>query len=105
MADANLSASPQSKSIFQTQTFWFAVCTAFVALAPVLGKDIDKLQKREPIMGTDVMEIVGILAATGLTILSRTSANNSEPVYTPRFLPGPNKEDVQPPMSSTPPGL
>ncbi len=103
MTDANLSvspqpnSSPQPKSIFQTQTFWFAVLTALVALAPVLGRDIDDLQQGKKITGTAVMEIVGILATTGLTILSRASANNSDPVYTPKYLPGPNKEDVQPP--------
>lgn len=108
MTNASLptsSPAPQYKSIFHSKTFWGAVLTAVAAIAPAIGKNVDKYQETHKIDPQSISEIVVILATTGLTIIGRIDANTSGSVYTPNWAPGPNRpkeEPLEPPSSPQP---
>jgi hypothetical protein len=77
---------PAFKSIFASKTFWGIVFTAVAAIAPIVGEQIDshKFQAKE------VAQIVVILCGAASAIVGRVDAGS---VYTPKFLPGPNKPE------------
>jgi hypothetical protein len=79
------------KSIFQSKTFWGAVLTAIAAISPVVAKNVEEYQNTGKIDPNSVSQIVVVLATTGLTILGRIEA--TEPVYTPKGLPGADKPE------------
>jgi hypothetical protein len=73
-----------SKSIFASKTFWGVVFTAVAAIAPILGEKIDDNQFK----AKDMAQIVVILCGAASAVVGRVDAGS---VYTPKFLPGPNK--------------
>ncbi|MFB2917472.1 MULTISPECIES: hypothetical protein [Aerosakkonema] len=79
----------KSKSIFASKTFWAAALTAVAAIAPIVGEAV----KEKKITVDRTVNIVIILATTGATLAGRVQAENS--VYTPNWLPGPNKSDLE----------
>ncbi len=79
----------QSKSIFESKTFWGAVSTALLAILPAIADLIDKFQKTGRIDPGSIFNITMLLATTTLTIIGRLASESS--VYTPAGLPGPNK--------------
>jgi hypothetical protein len=75
---------PVLKSIFASKTFWGVIFTAVAAIAPTLGEKIDA----HTFQAKDVAQIVVILCGAASAIIGRVDAGS---VYTPKFLPGPNK--------------
>jgi hypothetical protein len=75
---------PVFKSIFASKTFWGIVFTAVAAIAPTVGEKIDAHQ----FQAKDAAQIVVILCGAASAIIGRVDAGS---VYTPKFLPGPNK--------------
>ena len=86
----SMSKLSSAKSLFVSKTFWGAIFTAIVAIAPTVGEAVDNRR----ISGKDIAEIVGIIAGAGVTIVGRTNAKTA--IFTPRGLPGPNKDSVSP---------
>ncbi|MGG6264543.1 hypothetical protein [Leptolyngbya sp. AN10] len=86
----SLSANkPMPKSILASRTFWGAMLTLIVAIAPKVGEMVDN--KR--IDGASISQLVVLFGTSTLTILGRVDAKR--PIYTPDGLPGPNKSDLQ----------
>jgi hypothetical protein len=83
--------SIQSKSIFESKTFWGAVSTALIAILPAVSDLISEFQKTGKVNFNNVFQISTLLATTALTIVGRVTAEN--PVYTPAIMPGPNKPE------------
>jgi uncharacterized membrane protein (DUF441 family) len=77
-------AQPLLKSIFASKTFWGIVFTAVAAIAPIVGEKIDA----QKFQAKDAAQIVVILCGAASAIIGRVDAGS---VYTPKFLPGPNK--------------
>jgi hypothetical protein len=75
---------PVLKSIFVSKTFWGIVFTAVAAIAPIVGEKIDAHQ----FQAKDAAQIVVILCGAASAIIGRVDAGS---VYTPKYLPGPNK--------------
>ncbi|MBW4505566.1 MAG: hypothetical protein KME64_03515 [Scytonematopsis contorta HA4267-MV1] len=78
-----------SKSIFESKTFWGAVSTALVAILPTISDFLSEYHKTGKINIDNITEIAIVLASTTVTIIGRVVAEN--PVYTPVGLPGPDK--------------
>jgi uncharacterized membrane protein (DUF441 family) len=78
---------PAFKSIFASKTFWGIVFTAVAAIAPIVGEKIDS---PEGFQAKDAAQIVVILCGAASAIIGRVDAGS---VYTPKFLPGPNKPE------------
>ncbi|MEI2582513.1 hypothetical protein [Scytonema sp. PRP1] len=84
-----------AKTIFTSRTFWGAILSAVAALVP-LGVDSLKAHK---ITIEDAGQAVLILCGVGTAIIGRVEAKDR--VYTPSFLPGPNKSDFETQVSPT----
>lgn len=85
----NRSESTESKSIFDSKTFWGAVATGIVAIVPAITEIIDEFQNTGKINFANIFNISILLVTTGITIMGRIDANAG--VYTPEGLPGRNK--------------
>jgi anti-sigma-K factor RskA len=81
----------QSKSIFQSKTFWGAFLTAVAAIAPVVGQNVATYQEKGKIDPNSVAQVFVILATTGMTIMGRIEAK--QPIHTPNGLPGPDQSE------------
>lgn len=79
----------QSKSIFESKTFWGAISTALLAILPAISDLLNEFQKTGKIDPGSIFKISMLLATTSLTIIGRIVADT--PMYTPDGLPGPNK--------------
>lgn len=87
-------STSEAKSIFTSKTVWGIVFTTVAAIAPVIGNDVDKFINKQPInIGQDTAQIVVIICGAAATICGRVEAKDS--IYTPEWLPGPNKPDVE----------
>jgi hypothetical protein len=84
--------SSQSKSIFESKTFWGAVSTAILAIAPAMNDLLSEFQKTGKIDPASILKISMLLVTTAFTIMGRITAESS--VYTPPGLPGPNKPQI-----------
>ncbi|WP_073072313.1 hypothetical protein [Phormidesmis priestleyi] len=82
-------AAPEAKSIFESETFWGAISSAAVAIAPAITSLLDELLRTGKISPFTMLKIPILLATTGITIMGRIEAET--PVYTPAGLPGPDK--------------
>ena len=82
----------EKKNLFGSKTFWGVVFTSAAAIAPIVGKDIDKTLKGEPVnYGEDAAQVVVIVCGAAASIVGRVEAKS--PVYTPKWMPGPNNSD------------
>ncbi len=82
----------QRKSIFGSKTFWGIVFTSTAAIAPIIGKDIDKTLKQEPVnYGEDAAQVVVIVCGAAASIVGRVEAKS--PIFTPKWMPGPSDTD------------
>ncbi|MEO1430584.1 MAG: hypothetical protein AAFS12_18300 [Cyanobacteria bacterium J06632_19] len=84
----------QRKSIFGSKTFWGVVFTSTAAIAPIIGNNIDIIaqKKDEPVnYGQDAAQIIVIVCGAAASIVGRVEAKS--PVYTPKWMPGPNDTD------------
>ncbi|MEA5596029.1 hypothetical protein [Rivularia sp. UHCC 0363] len=82
----------QRKSLFGSKTFWGIVFTSTAAIAPIVGQDVDKALKGEPVnYGQDVAQVVVIFCGAAASIVGRVEAKS--PIYTPKWMPGPNETD------------
>ncbi len=89
------SENKERKSLFGSKTFWGVVFTSAAAVAPIVGKDIDKTLKGEPVnYGEDAAQVVVIVCGAAASIIGRVDAKS--PVYTPKWMPGPNSNDFKP---------
>ena len=87
--------SNDAKNVFISKTVWGIVFTTVAAIAPIVGKDIDQSRNNQPVnYGQDVAQIIVIISGAAATICGRIDAKGS--IYTPNWLPGPNKSDFQP---------
>jgi hypothetical protein len=77
---------PVFKSIFASKTFWGIIFTAVAAIAPIIGEKVDA----HNFQAKDAAQIVVILCGAASAIIGRVDAGS---VYTPKFLPGPNKPE------------
>jgi len=77
------------KSIFASRTFWGALLTLLVAIAPKVGEMVDN----KKVDGTSLAQLIVLFGTTTLTIIGRIEAK--QPVYTPNGLLGANKSDFQ----------
>jgi hypothetical protein len=75
------------KSIFASKTFWGVVFTAVAAIAPIVGEKVDS---PSGFQAKDAAQVVVILCGAASAIIGRVDAGS---VYTPKFLPGPNKPE------------
>ncbi len=82
----------QRKSLFESKTFWGILFTSMAAIAPIVGEDVDKALKGEPVnYGEDVAQVVVIACGAAASIVGRVEAKS--PIYTPKWMPGPNDTD------------
>ncbi|MBV9386409.1 MAG: hypothetical protein JOZ78_08275 [Chroococcidiopsidaceae cyanobacterium CP_BM_ER_R8_30] len=77
----------QPKSVFASKTVWGSIFTTIAAIAPIVGDAYDQ----HSISGKEVAQIVVILAGTAATVVGRVQSE--APLYTPDWLPGPDKKD------------
>lgn len=92
-SDLQASNSSRAKSIFTSRTVWSIVFTTVAAIAPIVGKDVDQFIKKQDVnYGQDIAQVIVILCGGAATISGRVDAK--DPLYTPEWLPGPNKADV-----------
>ena len=84
----------ERKSLFGSKTFWGILFTSMAAIAPIVGKDIDKtLKQKEPVnYGEDAAQVVVIVCGAAASIVGRVEAKS--PIYTPKWMPGPNDTDL-----------
>ncbi len=80
--------TPQPKSVFASKTVWGSIFTTIAAIAPILGEAYD----RHSISGQEAAQIVVILAGAAATVVGRVQSE--APLYTPDWLPGPDKKDL-----------
>ncbi len=93
-SDLQVSNVSQAKSIFASRTVWSIVFTTVAAIAPIIGKDVDQFINKQPVYyGQDIAQVIVILCGVAATISGRVEAKDS--IYTPDWLPGPNKADVK----------
>ena len=84
----------KAKSIFTSRTVWSIVFTTVAAIAPIVGKDVDLFINKQAVnYGQDLAQVIVILCGAAATINGRIEAKGS--IYTPDWLPGPNKADVE----------
>lgn len=82
----------KSKSLFGSKTFWGIVFTSTAAIAPIIGEDVDAILKGESVnYGQDIAQIVVVMCGAAASIVGRVEAQS--PVYTPKWMPGPNETD------------
>ncbi len=82
----------ERKSLFGSKTFWGILFTSMAAIAPIVGEDVDKALKGEPVnYGEDVAQVVVIACGAAASIVGRVEAKS--PIYTPKWMPGPNETD------------
>ncbi|AFY55678.1 hypothetical protein Riv7116_3207 [Rivularia sp. PCC 7116] len=84
----------QKKSIFGSKTFWGVIFTTTAAIAPIIGNNVDTIvqKKPEPVnYGQDAAQIVVIVCGAAASIVGRVEAKS--PIYTPKWMPGPNDRD------------
>lgn len=79
---------PAPKSIFASRTFWGAMLTLVVAIAPKVGEMVDN----KKVDGANISQLIVLFGTTTLTIIGRVDAKR--PIYTPDGVPGPNKSDL-----------
>lgn len=79
-----------AKSIFASKTFWGAAFTALAAIAPIVRNALEE----QKLTIDETVKIVVILCGTGATVAGRVQAKDS--LYTPDWVPGPNKSDAEP---------
>jgi hypothetical protein len=79
-------ASPPTKTIFASKTFWGIVFTTVAAIAPLIGEKIDE----HTFNAKDVAQIIVILCGAASAVIGRVDAGS---IYTPNGLPGPNKSN------------
>ncbi len=82
------------KSLFGSKTFWGILFTSTAAIAPIVGNNVDIIlqEKKEPVnYGQDAAQIVVIVCGAAASIVGRVEAKS--PVFTPKWLPGPNNTD------------
>ncbi|MDF5733019.1 MAG: hypothetical protein PUP92_34770 [Rhizonema sp. PD38] len=93
-SDLQVSNVSKAKSIFTSRTVWSIVFTTVAAIAPIIGKDVDQFINKQPVnYGQDIAQVIVILCGAAATISGRVEAK--DPIYTPDWLPGPNKADVE----------
>ncbi|MGB3651045.1 MAG: hypothetical protein WBA41_07520 [Rivularia sp. (in: cyanobacteria)] len=84
----------ERKSLFGSKTFWGILFTSTAAIAPIVGNNVDTIlqKKKEPVnYGQDAAQIVVIVCGAAASIVGRVEAKS--PIYTPKWLPGPNDTD------------
>lgn len=81
----------QSKSLFSSKTVLFALTTLWFAIAPVASDIADQERWPKP---SEWIQIVSLVLGTIGTIYGRYEATGS--VYTPTWMPGRNKPEVNP---------
>jgi putative Mn2+ efflux pump MntP len=81
------------KNIFASKTVWGVIFTTVAAIAPIIGKDVDQFRSNQSVnYGQDIAQVIVIICGAAATICGRVDAK--DPVYTPDWLPGPNKSDL-----------
>lgn len=85
--------SSNSKSIFRSKTFWGAVLTFIAATTPNIAEEYTRYQETGKVNPSGISNLVVIAATTGLTILGRIEA--TEPLHTPKGMPGPNRPEQE----------
>ncbi|MGB3207430.1 MAG: hypothetical protein WBB28_20790 [Crinalium sp.] len=85
----------EAKSLFSSQTFWGFVCTAVLAITPYVVSQFEKGR----VTAADMGAIAMAMASAGLGIKGRIEARDE--VYTPDWLPGPNRSDLIPPAKES----
>lgn len=77
----------QPQSLFKDRLFWATMTSLVITLSPFIHKTA---VENKSLSANDIEIILGTLM-TGITaVVSRVNMN---PVYTPSYLPGPNKEN------------
>ena len=84
----------QKKSLFGSKTFWGVVFTSTAAIAPIIGNNVDTIVQKDGTVdyGKDAAQIVVIVCGAAASIMGRVEAKSS--VYTPKWMPGPNNDDI-----------
>ena len=94
-SDKSKLSSLTPKSVFTSRTVWGIVFTAIAAIAPIVGKDVDQFRNNKPVdYGQDIAQVIVIVCGAAATICGRVDAKDS--LYTPNWMPGPNKSDLEP---------
>lgn len=78
----------QPQSLFRDKLFWATVTSLAITLAPIIHKVGVENKQLTP---HDIEIILGSLMSGVAAVVSRVNMN---PVYTPPYLLGPNKEDI-----------
>lgn len=73
------------QNLLKTRLFWAVLFTLFLSVSPKL----EELEKRSFTV-RDWIQVLTALASSGLVLLDCSEMGK---LYTPRFLPGKNKED------------
>ncbi len=77
----------KAKSILQSKTFWWSLCTGGLGVGAVVFPDLDK----GIFNWVEFGKCVAIAFSTGLTVLARIEATQA--IYTPDGMPGKDKSD------------
>lgn len=80
-----------TKSLFESKTFWGIILTIVSGLAMPIATAIDSQKLSATDLANMVLIVTGVIAGGGGAIVGRVSADSK--VYTPNWMPGPNKED------------
>lgn len=77
------------KSVLASTTIWGALGSLVIGLSTIVG---DVYIDKKDFTSNDLKTAVTLLVTVTITIIGRVNAKDS--VYTPKILPGPNKEDL-----------
>ena len=94
-SDKSMLSTSDAKSVFTSKTVWGIIFTAIAAIAPIIGKDVDLFTSHQHVnYGQDIAQVIVIICGAAATISGRVDAKDA--IYTPNWLPGPNKSDLEP---------
>jgi hypothetical protein len=80
--------NPKPQSLFATPTFWVILIIALQTIGPQL----ERMADAKAVTVKDMVVIFNLLVGGAAVLVARV--NDISDVYTPKGIPGPNKEDI-----------
>lgn len=80
----------KAKNLFRTKTFQGATLSLLLGLAPFI---VSCFYENRGLTKDEAVAIIGLIGAFGWALIGRVQTS---PIYTPDYLPGPNRSDFGP---------